>query len=49
MLALYFEGRHAGVAAASATLRQLRTAPLSPEVPVLADSQAGVRAARARR
>jgi uncharacterized protein HemX len=49
LLALYFEGRHAGVAAASATLRQLRTAPLSPEVPALADSQAGVRAARARR
>jgi uroporphyrinogen III methyltransferase/synthase len=49
LLALYFDGRHAGVAGAAATLRQLRTTALSPEVPTLADSQAAVRAARARR
>ena len=47
MLALYFDARHAGVASAAATLRQLRSAALSLEVPVLTDSQAAVRAARA--
>jgi len=49
LLALYFDGRHAGVTAAAATLRQLRSTALSFEVPTLADSQAAVRAARARR
>jgi uncharacterized protein HemX len=49
LLALYFDGRHAGVANAAATLRQLRASPLSPEMPTLTDSQAAVRAARARR
>ena len=49
LLALYFDGRHAAVANAAATLRQLRASPLSPEMPTLADSQAAVRAARARR
>lgn len=49
LLALYFDGRHAGAAGAAATLRQLRTTALSPEVPTLADSQAAVRAARPRR
>ena len=49
LLALYFDGRHAGVGTAAATLRQLRSSVLSPEVPTLADSQAAVRAARARR
>ncbi|MBS1162210.1 MAG: hypothetical protein H6R03_106, partial [Burkholderiaceae bacterium] len=32
-----------------ATLRQLRAVPLAPDMPALADSQAAVRAARARR
>jgi uroporphyrinogen III methyltransferase/synthase len=49
LLALYFDGRHAGVGSAAATLRQLRSSVLSPEVPTLADSQAAARAARARR
>lgn len=49
LLALYFDGRHAGAAGAAATLRQLRTTALSPDLPMLADSQAAVRAARARR
>lgn len=49
LLALYFDGRHAGVASAAATLRQLRSTALSFDVPVLADSQAAVRAARAAR
>ena len=49
LLALYFDGRHAAVANAAATLRQLRASPLSPEMPTLTDSQAAVRAARARR
>jgi len=49
LLALYFDGRHAGVAGAATTLRQLRSTALSPEVPTLADCQAAVRAARARR
>lgn len=49
LLALYFDGRHAGVGTAAATLRQLRSSVLSPELPTLADSQAAVRAARARR
>ena len=49
LLALYYDGRHAGVAAAAATLRQLRSTALSFDVPALADSQAAVRAARARR
>jgi uncharacterized protein HemX len=49
LLALYFDGRHAGVAGAAATLRQLKASPLAPEMPTLADSQAAVRAARARR
>jgi len=49
LLALYFDGRNAGVAAAAATLRQLRSTVLSFDVPALADSQAAVRAARARR
>ncbi len=49
LLALYFDGRQAAVAAAAASLRQLRSIALTPEVPTLADSQAAVRAARARR
>ena len=49
LLALYFDGRHAGVAGAAATLRQLKAVPLSPDVPTPAESQAAVRAARARR
>jgi uncharacterized protein HemX len=49
LLALYFDARHAGVASAAATLRQLRSTALSFEMPTLADSQAAVRAARARR
>jgi len=48
LLALYFDGRHAAVANAAATLRQLNTAMLALEVPALADSHAAVRAARAR-
>lgn len=47
ILALYFDARHAGVTGAAATLRQLRSAALSFDVPVLTDSQAAVRAARA--
>lgn len=49
LLALYFDGRHAGVAGAAGTLRQLRSTALSFDVPSLGDSQAAVRAARARR
>jgi uroporphyrinogen III methyltransferase/synthase len=49
LLALYFDGRHAGVAGAAATLRQLRSSALSFDVPTPGDSQAAVRAARARR
>ncbi len=49
LLALYFDARHAGVAGAAATLRQLRSTALSFDPPTLADSQAAVRAARARR
>jgi uroporphyrin-3 C-methyltransferase len=49
LVALYFEMRHAGVANAAATLRQLNTATLSFDVPTLSDSQSAVRAARARR
>lgn len=49
LVALYFDGRHAAVAGAAATLRQLNTASLAFDVPALADSQAAVRAARARR
>jgi len=49
LLALYFEVRHAGVANAAATLRQLNTATLSFDVPTLSDSQSALRAARARR
>jgi uroporphyrinogen III methyltransferase/synthase len=49
LLALYFDGRHAAVAAAAATLRQLNAIALAYEVPTLADSQAAVRAARVRR
>ena len=49
LLALYFDARHAGAAGAVATLRQLRAVPLAPDMPALADSQAAVRAARARR
>jgi uroporphyrin-III C-methyltransferase len=49
LLALYFEGRVVAVANAAATLRQLNTIALAFDVPTLADSQAAVRAARARR
>jgi uroporphyrinogen III methyltransferase/synthase len=49
LLALYFDARHAGAAGAAATLRQLRAVSLAPDMPALADSQAAVRAARARR
>jgi uroporphyrinogen III methyltransferase/synthase len=49
LLALYFDARHAGATGAAATLRQLRAVPLAPDMPALADSQAAVRAARARR
>ncbi len=49
LLALYFDARHAAVATAAATLRQLNAVSLAAEVPTLADSQAAVRAARARR
>jgi uncharacterized protein HemX len=49
LLALYFDARHAGVATAVATLRQLKTTALAFEMPTLADSQAAVRAVRARR
>jgi len=49
LLALYFDARHARRAGAAATLRQLRAVPLAPDMPALADSQAAVRAARARR
>ena len=49
LLALYFDGRHAGVASAAATLRQLRSSALSLDVPTPGDSQAALRAARARR
>ena len=46
LLALYFEGRHAGVTNAASTLRQLNTTTLAFDLPTLADSQAAVRAAR---
>lgn len=49
LLALYFEGRHPGVAAAAASLRQFNAAALAFDVPALTDSQAALRAARARR
>jgi uncharacterized protein HemX len=49
LLALYFEGRTPAVASAAATLRQLNTTALAFEVPTLADSQAALRAARAKR
>ncbi len=49
LLALYYEQRHQAVAGAAATLRQLNTAALGPELPALADSQTAVRAARAKR
>jgi uncharacterized protein HemX len=49
LVALYFDGRHTAVANAAATLRQLNAASLAFDVPALADSQAAVRAARARR
>jgi uncharacterized protein HemX len=49
LLALYFEGRHAGVAGAAATLRQINSAVLGLDVPPLAESPAALRAARARR
>jgi uncharacterized protein HemX len=49
LLALYFDPRHAAVGTAAATLRQLNAVSLAVEVPTLSDSQAALRAARARR
>ncbi len=50
LLALYFEGRHQGVAGAAAALRQMNTTVLAAaDLPTLAESQTAVRAARLRR
>jgi uncharacterized protein HemX len=49
LLALYFEGRQPAVANAAAMLRQINATVLAAEVPMLSESQAAVRAARARR
>lgn len=49
LLALYFDGRNAAVAAAVASLRQLNGTVLALEPPTLADSQSALRAARARK
>jgi uncharacterized protein HemX len=49
LLALYYEQRAQPVANAAATLRQLSSVTLSPELPTLSDSQAALRAARAKR
>ncbi len=49
LLALYFDGRHASVAGAANTLRQLNTTVLAADVPTLSESQSAARAARVRR
>jgi len=49
LLALYYEPRHPLVLAAAASLRQLNTVSLAVELPTLGDSQAALRAARAKR
>lgn len=49
LLALYFDGKNAAVAAAATSLRQLNSTALALEPPALSDSQAALRGARARR
>jgi len=49
LLALYYEPRHPAVAAAAASLRQLNAVSLAADLPTLGESQAALRASRAKR